>query len=152
MKKTTRNNVFETNSSSTHSLCISNTRNVLDCSDARMYIRLGEFGWEHERYHGAYEIASYVYTGALYNKDYELVKLMKEILPNCEFENPGVKFYYIDHGNELQELFEEFKKNPNKLLNFIFGKKSFIVTGNDNSDERISCEIPEGCEEYYKGN
>lgn len=78
---------------------------------------------------------------------------MKELLPNCEFEEPAENsYFYIDHGDELVELFYDFKNNPEKLLNFIFGSKSFIVTGNDNTEEEIEYVIPKDCEIYYKGN
>ena len=41
-----RQNVFETNSSSTHSICVTKN-NILDNKVDEIYFRLDEFGWEY---------------------------------------------------------------------------------------------------------
>lgn len=70
--KTIRNNVFETNSSSTHSVSISYKNASLydnDClddyielDDNKVHVRFGEFGWEIESYSLPYDKLQYVVT------------------------------------------------------------------------------------------
>lgn len=67
--KQIRRSVFETNSSSMHSVSISNKRNYLydeDCLlvdvDDYVHVRFGEFGWEIESYNDAYSKLQYIVT------------------------------------------------------------------------------------------
>ena len=62
MKRQIRSSVFETNSSSTHSIAISKAHVV-----AGKYIsfRIGEFGWEN----GCADTADYLYTAILERDD-----------------------------------------------------------------------------------
>ena len=69
--KTIRRNVFETNSSSTHSVSVSNKNsdycgnNCLDSFidyDNRVHVRFGEFGWEIDSYRTPYEKLQYIVT------------------------------------------------------------------------------------------
>lgn len=55
-----RKGCFETNSSSTHSICISKLKDYKIPS--ALYFKLGEFGWESRVYFGARDLASYLYT------------------------------------------------------------------------------------------
>lgn len=63
-----RRNVFETNSSSTHSITFSASTNdpqpnILPIdSDGYIHIRLGEFGWEEASYSDQYNKLSYLIT------------------------------------------------------------------------------------------
>lgn len=67
-----RSSVFETNSSSTHSVSISrkNSRyfdssslnRFIDEDDNKVHVRFGEFGWEVESYHMPYEKLQYIVT------------------------------------------------------------------------------------------
>lgn len=62
MKKQTRKGVFETNSSSVHTITIS--KNGYDKSiipEVLVFI-FGEFGWEVNKLSSVYEKASYLYT------------------------------------------------------------------------------------------
>ena len=72
MKRQIRSSVFETNSSSTHSVSISNKnsiyydenclKNYIDWQDNKLHITFGEFGWEIESYNTPYEKLQYIVT------------------------------------------------------------------------------------------
>lgn len=57
-----RNGVFETNSSSTHSICIS--KKPVDADGCHVDFHFGEFGWENDDA----DVADYLYT-AIYELD-----------------------------------------------------------------------------------
>lgn len=59
-----RQNVFETNSSSTHSICVTKN-NILDNKVDEIYFRLDEFGWEYSILSTVDEKAAYLYTGLI---------------------------------------------------------------------------------------
>ena len=56
-----RKNVFETNSSSTHSICIAKDMELI--IPTSIHFEFGEFGWEVDTLSSVYEKASYLYTG-----------------------------------------------------------------------------------------
>lgn len=70
--KTIRSNVFETNSSSTHSVSISHNvaslygsdclSNYIEFYDNKVHVRFGEFGWEIESYVLPYDKLQYIVT------------------------------------------------------------------------------------------
>ena len=69
--KQIRRNVFETNSSSTHSVSISSNNskyydsislNAFIDYDNKVHIRFGEFGWEIEDYNSPYDKLQYIIT------------------------------------------------------------------------------------------
>lgn len=148
MKKKTktriRHGVFETNSSSTHSISLANTEKKF-CSDSLpidkdggISIYPGEFGWEQERYYDAYTKASYALTYAFATGSKEIVMLQEVIQ-----EHTGVKdvklhlseinyfpFGNIDHQSidVCQKCFE----SKEVLKAFIFNPQSVLTTDNDN--------------------
>ena len=146
MKKI-RTGVFETNSSSCHSLSINDTDILLDYLIPNEYgevtIKPGEFGWEWEKFNDAATKASYCLTGTQYVKDEELaLSNLKEviqehtlcnqvnlIIPNEDFESEN--YGHIDH--QSTDKMDDLLFNKTKLHNFIFNKKSWLFLGNDNS-------------------
>lgn len=64
--KTTRQQVFETNSSSSHSITIADGSDLsgnMDVDDlGRVFIETGEYGWEIENYYDPHSKASYIAT------------------------------------------------------------------------------------------
>lgn len=66
--KTIRNNVFETNSSSSHSLCIGANNELspsylsIDDVDNCIHVEFGEFGWGYETTTDQYDKLSYLVT------------------------------------------------------------------------------------------
>lgn len=153
MKKI-RNKVFETNSSSTHSISIAEASSE-DLMDTLVIDKLGniniegmEFGWEQREYSDSATKASYA---MIYAIDWagERTEEFKQILKNVIKKQTGCKevifpskekkddwdFYpygYIDHqsveGGNLHYLFEDVEL----LRQFIFNKSSILTTDNDN--------------------
>lgn len=150
-----RKGVFETNSSSTHSICISKWPAAWP---KKIVFTLGEYGWPFDH---VCDTASYLYTGIcdLYEDGTEYLERLKAILEKngveYEFENPEDSgWWYLDHGCELVPLIEELLNNEDMLCRFLCGD-SCVYTGNDNSgDESCMCwaaeEVvwDEGREEY----
>lgn len=66
--KTIRNNVFETNSSSSHSLCIGVSNELspsyllIDYVDNCVHVEFGEFGWGYDKTNNQYDKLSYLVT------------------------------------------------------------------------------------------
>ena len=148
-----RNGVFETNSSSTHSIAIPRS------SDKPNHVsfHIGEFGWGWREA----DPADYFYTALYYVSDTKkeaeerLAKLISILRDNnveyylgevsfIEREYNGT-FYgslengYIDHGYELREFVDELLNNGDKLLRFL--GRGLVFTGNDNSDTEERCFV-----------
>lgn len=148
MKRQIRSSVFETNSSSTHSIAIPRncapTNHVSFCID--------EFGWGWEEA----DAADYLYT-AIYelsdteSEAKEKIERLKDILNEhgISYSFGKVKSHtwhddydntdyfcldngYIDHYGELKDFVDELLNNGDKLVRFISG--GLVFTGNDNSD------------------
>lgn len=168
MNRKIRKNVFETNSSSTHSICVTKN-NILDSKVDYVAFGIGEFGWECDTLTTLYSKASYLYTAILTNDNREdLLNKVKKILDenkiSYDFEEPQFHSWeynniehisldngYIDHSNELDD-FLEICKDEDKLMKFLFSSQSFVVTGNDNDDRDVDINVNYDHEEYYKGN
>lgn len=141
--KMVRRGVFETNSSSSHSISIADgdlkITDMLNVSCGVCQIFPGEFGWGVDTFRSANAKASYCLT---YIKRTEsvgfeqmLVSVIKEhtgaktvefIPTTCDFDPWG----YIDHqsDNVCCKAFE----SKGKLAAFIFDKESILVIDNDN--------------------
>ena len=142
MKKLIRENVFETNSSSCHSISLGKDTGkqfLLDTlyPDQHGVINLsgGEFGWEWAKYNDVQTKASYAATATLYGLDPDLlVDVIKEhtgadavfIRVSDEYETDG--YGYIDH-----ESVGNCPRDKEGLKDFLFNKNSWLFTGNDNS-------------------
>lgn len=149
MKRQIRNSVFETNSSSTHSICISKKPAAIRDF---IHFRIGEFGWEND----CVDTTDYLYTAILeqYDAD-ELLERLKEILDNhsieYEFEEPHYDISsdgqykwlndgYIDHSDEARDFVLAVLNDEDLLMRCLFSADSCVYTGNDNQD----CH-PSGC-------
>ena len=148
MKRQIRKNVFETNSSSTHSIAISKKPVVIGKS---IRFNIGEFGWENS----CANPADYLYTAILeQNERLDLLDKLKEILNKhsikYEFEEPTyhtsdngeyswLSYGYVDHSFEVRELIFALLDDEDLLMRYLFGD-SMVYTGNDNQDDR-----PSGC-------
>lgn len=139
-----RKGTFETNSSSTHSICI--------CKDLlpeplpkEAYFGESYFGWEIGCLCYTH---NYLFTAIMHypieeKRDEYLCKL-KDILTKHDIkmiiEPPQYQSCGIDHCGILEEFLEDILNDPDKLLRFLFHPKSRIYTGNDNScDETDDC-------------
>lgn len=161
MKCFVRNNTFETNSSSTHSLSIFYKDGVDLVAMLRRFdesqfdIDVGEFGWEHEEYTDSYQILTYLWTYvSLYAKDY--IEKLRELMPRTNFIEPTYDSDgwcnngYIDHGNDWYDLTEVFESEYS-LAQALFSSR--LATSNDNSDYGEDFLEPSGAIKiYYKGN
>lgn len=150
-----RNSVFETNSSSTHSIAISKKNPVIG---KYIHFRIGEFGWEND----CVDTADYLYTAILeQDESDEMLEQLKNILDSYsieyKFEEPkyidneyGYKWLdygYVDHSDEAREFIFTILSNEDLLMRYLFGDSN-VYTGNDNQ-----APCPSGCniayEEYY---
>ena len=156
-----RRNVFETNSSSTHSICITKNNNLLEIPE-KVTFKLAYFGWENKIYNDTEHKASYLYSAIrefekYYDKkmsrkwlDFICLTLMKNNI-DYEFDDTE-RFYGIDHVGELMDFVKDVCHSEKRLLRYLFSVESFIITGNDNDDSSVSINETYKHEEYYKGN
>lgn len=126
-----RKGVFETNSSSMHSLTIGNdaTDRSIDDSEIVIDVGNGEYGWSGDTLHSWEDKADYFGVECFYddNKQEMLERVLKSKFPNAKirFGNSG----YIDH----QSSGDAWNKvdSDDDLYNIIFGD-SYIEIDNDN--------------------
>lgn len=144
-KQLIRNGVFETNSSSCHSISIDKNKEfVFDFSlkpdeDGKVHLEMGEYGWEWFKDNDAYSKACYAATAFADNKTNLnlLVSVIKE-MTECEAvviddggrDEYGFSNAYIDHNS-----YGIIPTDSKQLINFIFNKNSWLFGGNDNVDE-----------------
>lgn len=142
MKKQIRRGVFETNSSSTHAICITKESVIEKDFPNHVTFTHGEFGWETVEYSDLWSKASYLYEAicCCYEEEQkeEVINNITETLNGygitCDFEpDREGKWSYIDHGSQTIDFVEGVLEDEDKLLRYLFGN-SFIVTGNDNDD------------------
>lgn len=137
-----RKGVFETNSSSMHSISISDDveyyETIYPDENGIIILIGGEFGWEIEKYNDAWTKANYAAVDVNGNKEKTsmLKKVIREhtgakevkISLSCNWKNP--EMCYIDHqsvGTSEDAFFSE-----DTLKNWIFNPKSWLKTDNDN--------------------
>ena len=153
-----RNNIFETNSSSTHSIAISSgIVGILDTivpdDNGIIILNGGEFGWECYRYYDAITKANYAAVCSTYLKDN-----VKDMLIQVIKEHTGAKEVifdinddsYIDHqsienGNHINGIF----KSKESLKKLIFDPLSYIETSNDNGNLSFENDsLYDECDDY----
>ena len=146
MKHSIRYGVFETNSSSIHSLAIPKS-----CDISKFFsFHIGEFGWT---FTDDNDPCDYFYT-AIYEVSNTKEEL-KERLTRLKkiLDNAGIQYYlgevkifpaswkpegfyldngYIDHGESLRAFVDHLLQDSNRLLRFL--SNGLVFTGNDNSD------------------
>lgn len=170
MKRQIRRNVFETNSSSTHAICI--TKRRVDKYDLPSDIEFmhDEFGWEFRVHEDTLTKASYLYQAICDLYSYENDKKKNEYINRiynvlgkygieCNFDTKdkdedGFSVGYIDHVFETRDFVNAVMNNENRLLRYLFGE-SKIITGNDNSeafDDYMESHDFSDYDVYYKGN
>jgi hypothetical protein len=136
MKQLIRKGVFETNSSSSHSIAIATEDKefVLDTiypnQNGIITVHGDEYGWEWFKHNDSQTKASYAAQGFA-NDDSQLDTLKEVIMEqtgatDVVFE--GLRDGYIDHDS-----YGIVPTSKEELRNFIFNKNSWLFGGNDNS-------------------
>jgi hypothetical protein len=155
--KTIRKSVFETNSSSTHSICVTHNDILNQLPIEGIHFELGEFGWESTELTRPEEKGSYLYTLIAISNDWDNIKYLKKALDSKNisytFDNPAEHHvFYIDHGGDFTSNQDLMKNlcNEDFLLRFLFSSESFITTGNDNDDSDISIKVDYSHDEFFK--
>lgn len=163
-----RSGVFETNSSSTHSICITADRQSLLNIPDKLVFKPGEYGWEHNRYGTTEEKASYLYSALaeLYDAE-ELSVVLNDLYCMLTYLGVDAEFepieYWddddlypenadIDHPEDLSEFVEAVLHGPTRLKYYLFSPDSYVLTGNDNNGDDVSIDEPYRHETFYKGN
>lgn len=155
MMKQIRQGVFETNSSSTHSICIA--KDVELIIPESITLCFGDFGWERDTLQSVHDKASYLYTGLMCNDRTDdlnkIINILKDRGVQCHsheftYSDSG----YVDHSYELTEFLNAVCADEDKLMNYLFSPLSFVLTGNDNDDDDVNISVSYPHDEYYKGN
>lgn len=153
-----RQGIFETNSSSTHSIAIPKK---CDTIVSQVYFGLDEYGWENRTVD---DTASYLYTAIMcaYNETERIKKFARltTILNEHDiaytFEKPQWETYdsgykelkngYIDHAYDTRELVETLLNDEDMLIRYL--SAGVVYTGNDNQEPRYDgCNI---CDDYIE--
>lgn len=164
-----RKGMFETNSSSTHTIIVTDQ----NCEPGAIVdFRIGEFGWKFERLDTVDEKASYLYTAACiyYKRDVyqDLYEILSKYGVKCSCTLPArfsneddwLDNGYIDHGycGDLPEFVRCMMTHNKALIRYLFSPESFVVTGNDNCYEKEEkwydkqLDVDYKHKTYYKGN
>ena len=136
-----RNDIFETNSSSTHVIVVkSRTRDKRPIKVNPAWY--GEFGWEWDKWYSIEDKLAYM-VRCLVCYDYDENTLEERINPiqerlhnlGIDFEIPTYEEYkngYVDHEDWYQEEIKDIYDDDEELLDFLLGENSCIIGGNDN--------------------
>ena len=159
--KLIRNNTFETNSSSTHAIAIPKKSNYK--IQKHVDFHWGEFGWEYKVYYDTSSKASYLYTMIRYfngdyikehNKANEYISKIRQYLDEenitYDFEEINDRTWgdgYVDHGSYSPEVVDGILKSKESFLTYLFDKRAYVSTGNDNDRGYYLPEI--GCSDDY---
>lgn len=143
MKRQIRRNVFETNSSSMHSISIiGSDRENLDLpadEDGKLVMQYGEYAWDYERLSTPRQKIQYLLTA--FGQDDEgsvqkdIIEVVKEYTGvDLIVEDLDDKYYpkgYIDH--QSLGVAGEHIGSKKALKDFIFNDKYAITIDNDNT-------------------
>lgn len=161
-KITIRSNVFETNSSSTHSMCI-----VHDNLDEKQIKKIQRnvvfkaeyFGWDNSFINSVEGKASYLFSIACTispseREDFknQVYEWLSEIGVEATFIDNNYDDYLIDHYDGAIPFYRFVMHTKNHLIRYLFSDKSFVITGNDNVPSDVEINVDYRHEEFYKGN
>lgn len=144
-----RKSVFETNSSSSHSVNISTSGDIdtsLIPNDNGVLVidSKNQFGWEQEYHNDASTKAMYAHLQSQYSGNPQHVEMLNKVIRDQTGADEIIFLgdihadwssninAYIDHQSAYCEAgFEPFESEES-LRNFIFNKQSYVETDNDN--------------------
>lgn len=152
MKRQIRRGVFETNSSSCHSVSFEPETNEesqydmdLEINDEDLVeVKLGEFGWGYDEYTDSKTKLSYITTmakcGFNEKSDIEKINTVVADVMDCdgililEPKNSWGDAWYIDHQSVYDNIddFLDMKAGGASLDEFIFNPKYKLIIDNDN--------------------
>lgn len=144
--KIVRHGVFETNSSSSHSISVSDDvekyETLYPNEDGVLVFEGGEYGWGYETYNDAESKANYVATmsqelGEGRNEEGDEADTpLRDLLESVITEHTGItefeyclKDAYIDHQSVSCKM---LSWTPAEMKNFIFNPRSELDIDNDN--------------------
>lgn len=146
--KLIRKSVFETNSSSCHSLTLASGdtyEGVTPNSNNQIILETGDFGWSIEDFSDAHSKMSYVW---IYMRDWDTEEHLKDMFKKVVFEHTGASEIimpesetsygmdsgYIDHQSVESKNLRYLFDSEYTLKTFLFNPQSSIHTDNDNHD------------------
>lgn len=134
--KNIRRSVFETNSSSMHSLSIIGSSRLTPKNfPSIVNVEYGEFGWGYDRLSTPVEKLSYLITE--YSKDKPMIKKIVKVFEDYTgskviVEDNGEGYYskgYIDH--QSSGMISELIENGLSICDLLFDEKYAIIIDND---------------------
>lgn len=135
-----RKGIFETNSSSSHSIVFSDEDVILDSLEhnGRVVLERSDFGWEEETHYDAFTKSSYAFTYISNLTDYKkreraasmLRSVIKRRHPDADIVFDEDSQGYIDH--QSADVCAAAFESMDKLYNFIFNQKTKLEIDNDN--------------------
>jgi hypothetical protein len=142
-KRLVRHGVFETNSSSCHSLSIGSSQvyeSLTPDDEGTILLGYYEFGWEPHTYRGVEARLAYAY---IYARDWSRGQDYMTLLKQVVFEHTGATKIvitneegpyegYIDHQSVEDGKLDYLLEDPLLLKSFIFDSYSYVETDNDN--------------------
>lgn len=153
-----RNNIFETNSSSTHAICFGDNINKLPKT---MRFNLDYFG----RYDGYVDRDDYLYTaicdfycyGNEWKDKWEWVEsvLKKNGVEKIYTQKPKYDEYgwasgfHCDHSENLEDFLSAVLEDEDLLLKYLTDDDGFVHCSEDDWDVYDSCTLPH---KFMKGN
>jgi hypothetical protein len=136
--------MFETNSSSTHSLIID--KENYSGTDYRPGIQIvpGNFGWEFKSFNDFATKASYMWTLAAYHDNDQIREILTELSETYKFELVEIPedaeqciYFYVDHGSHhYEKMLRDYHEldTPAGMWEFLTSPAYWIALGNDNHE------------------
>lgn len=137
--KQIRSNVFETNSSSTHSICISKSGYEIP---QNITFYLDSFGWEDTTANPANYLYTAIMTCGKNSEEYfnRLTDTLdKYNIPYAVALESHSGYYGIDHNEGLNEFLSDILSNEDLLLRYLCGD-TVIYLGSDSDKSNYECK------------
>lgn len=150
-----RQNIFETNSSSTHSVSfnrwIPGRSGRLDPGpDGKIHVTGGEFGWEWGAYNDSETKVNYYFT--FFKGNSEMIRLGIKVIKEWTGRDVVVNIYdfsYIDH--QSSDTLDFLENDIDRIRDFFFNPDTWLYTGNDNEDTPDDLRVQEKSELLKSG-
>ena len=143
-----RIDIFETNSSSSHSISFNpwksgkDGNNFIPDENGNVYVTGADFGWEWASYNDSVTKANYYLER--YKAEPDRIELLKKVIEDYTGFNAVINENtdgYIDH--QSFDTLELPANDPEALKDWLFNPDNWLYTGNDNDDEPRDLRDPE---------